>query len=91
MVPDDAARKINHLLISTTDKGVQDHQCLLEAYKEFNKYLLEKGVQKPVTLLSDGHSSRFDDEVLEFLNEEQIHLFIGPADTTGLTFANFKK
>ena len=36
-------------------------------------------------MLADGHSSRFDFKVLHFLREKQIHLFISPPDTTGVT------
>ena len=85
MVPPVAAEKIPHLLISTTDSGIQDHTSLLESYRDFNDYLVEAGIQKPVVLLSDGHSSRFDESVLQFLQDVNIRLFIGPPDTTGVT------
>ena len=77
MVPTVAAENIPHLLISTTENGVQDHKYLLEAYKEFNEYLKEKKIQKPVVVLTDGHSSRFHDSVLEFCIKEFICLFVG--------------
>ena len=36
--------------------------------------------------MSDGHSSRFDEDVLGYHeNESDIHLHIGPPDTTGAT------
>ena len=85
MVPTAAAEKIPHLLISTTDNGIQDHKSLLASYTEFNEYLVEAGIEKPIEVLTDGHSSRFDESVLQFLQQEQIHLFVGPPDTTGAT------
>ena len=85
MVPTVAAEKIEHLLVSTTETGIQDHTSLLESYKEFNNAIVEAGIQKPVVLLSDGHTSRFDESVLQFLDDEEIRLFIGPPDTTGVT------
>ena len=85
MVPDeDICEKIRHLLISVTENGVQTASSLLAAYKEFDEYLTENNVPKPVVLLSDGHSSRFDFEVLSFLREKLIWLFLSPPDTTGL-------
>ena len=71
--------------ISTTDSGSQDHFILLEACKEFNNYLEENKVQKPASILTDDHSSRFDDSMLEFANSNKIHLFVGSSDTTGVT------
>ena len=85
MAPAIAEEKIQHLLISTTENGFQEHESLLAAYEEFNAYLEKNKVKKPVVLLSDGHSSRFDDDVLQYLEDQQIRLFIGPPDTTGVT------
>jgi len=72
-------------LISSTERGSQDHKSLLAAYKLFDKYLTENNVTRPVVVLSDGHSSRFDFDVLQFLHNQQIRLFITPPDTTGVT------
>ena len=85
MAPKVAVEKIKRLLISTTESGTQDHHSLLDAYKKFEKYLGEENIQRPVVLLSDGHSSRFDFNVLKFLRESNIHLYISPPDTTGVT------
>ena len=46
---------------------------------------MENNVQKPVVVLSDGHSSRFDDKLLEFVTKEDISIFLAPPDTTGVT------
>ena len=73
------------LLISTTENGVQDHVSLLAAYEEFNSYLTQNNVQKPVVVLNDGHSSRFDVDLLEFAAREGIYIFLGPPDTTSIT------
>ena len=85
MVPKEAVERIDNLLISTTENGVQDHKSLLATYKFLNKILEKKQIKKPVVLLSDGHSSRLDFEVLTYLHEQQIYLFISPPDTTGAT------
>ena len=84
MVPDGVCEKIKHLLISTTENGVQTAKSLLEAYKLFDKYLTERGVERPVVVISDGHSSRFDYDLLSFLDNAKILLFLSPPDTTGL-------
>ena len=44
-----------------------------------------QGVQKSVCVLSDGHSSRFDASVMEFMADKSDRVFIGPPDTTGVT------
>ena len=70
---------INNLLITSSESGVSD------ACEEFDSYLTEKGIQRPVVLLSDGHSSRFDYDGLKYLLSKEIWLFISPPDTTGVT------
>ena len=85
MAPSMSVKAIPNLLISTTENGVQDHNSLLEFYKQFNKCLLEKNIVKPVVVLTDGHTLRFDEPVLSFCNTVGIHLFVGPPDTTGVT------
>lgn len=85
MVPPESAHKISNLLITTAENGVSTHQTFLAAVHEFNEYLEQKGVQRPVVLLSDGHSSRLNHDVLSFLLSNQIQLFVTPPDTTGVT------
>ena len=85
MAPSKAVNKIENLLISSTENGVQDHNSLLDSYKLLDRILTEKGVQRPVVVLSDGHSSRFDCHVLQFLQENSMRLSISPPDTTGVT------
>ena len=51
----------------------------------FDCYLDENNIKQPVVILSDGHSSRFDSDVLTFLRGKNIRLFIAPPDTTGIT------
>ena len=85
MDPKEAVEKIDNLLISTTDNGCQDHTSLISCYKLFDKYLDRAGIEHSVVLTSDGHSSRFDFEILKFCNEKKICRFISPPDTTGVT------
>ena len=68
MAPKAAVDSIDNL-ISTTDRGSQDNGSLLECYKFFNQYLIQKEVVKSFVLHSDGHSNLFDFEVLKFLME----------------------
>ena len=85
MVPKVAVEKIPNLLISTTVHGVQDHKSLLEFYKFFATKLTEQNIQRPVVVLTDGHSSRFNCSVLQFCRDELIRLFVGRPDTTSVT------
>lgn len=85
MAPKSAVEKITNFLVSTTDNGVQCHNSLLDFYKLFDQKLAKQNVERPVVVLTDGHSSRFDISVLQYCCEKQIHLFVGPPDTTGVT------
>ena len=85
MAPNEAAAKIKHLLVTTSDHGVSDGHTLLAAFKEFDEYLKANNIKRPVVLLSDGHSSRFDYHVMSFLQSRDIWVFLTPPDTTGVT------
>ena len=85
MAPVEAVENIQNLLISTTDSGYQEGCTLLDSLKLFDKYLGENNIQRPVIMMCDGHSSRFDLEVLRFCQEKQIRLFLTPPDTTSVT------
>ena len=85
MVPKEASEKIPNLLISTAENGVSTHETFLAAMQEFDEYLEEKQIERPVVLLSDGHSSRLEYDVLAYLQSRKINLFISPPDTTGVT------
>ena len=85
MAPLSAFQNIPNLLVSTTENGSQDHKSLLAFYKLFDRHLIAKKILRPVVVLSDGHSSRFHYTLLRFLREKEIHLYISPPDTTGLT------
>ena len=43
MAPEEAVQNIKSLLISSTEKGSQDHCSLLECYKLFDKYFTNSG------------------------------------------------
>lgn len=85
MAPKLAVDKIKNLLVSCTENGHQDHRSMLDVLKKFDKFLTKENIERPVVVLSDGHSSRFDFKVLKFLRESNIHLYITPPDTTGVT------
>ena len=40
--------------------------------------------KRPVVMMTDGHSSHFDVDILWFCHEKQIYQFLSPPDTTGL-------
>ena len=66
MAPTTAVEKINNLLVSTTDSGYQDGRTCLVSYEMFAKADKKNKVQKPIVILTDGHSSRYDAEVMQF-------------------------
>ena len=82
MAPQKAVDNIKNLIISTTENGSQDNVLLLAAYKKLDKHLTDNAIERPVVLLADGHSSRFDFKVLQFLRENKF--IVSPPDTTGV-------
>ena len=83
MVPPEATA-IENLLVSSTENGFITGKACLAFYKQFDKYLDQKGIKRPVVVMTDGHSSRFDLDVLRFCHEKEIFQFVSPPDTTGL-------
>ena len=77
--------KIPNLFVSTTENGVQDKKSLEAAYKYFDKCVEKKGVERPILMVTDGHSSRFHHPSLTFLFGKKLEMFLGRPDTTGLT------
>ena len=94
MAPKTAVEKISNLLVSTTNSVYQDGRTSLASYKMFAKAIKQNKVQKPIVVLTDGHSSRYDADVMQFYRKEDIHRFMGLTDTTelkqllGQVFAN---
>lgn len=84
MAPKEAIESIRNLLISSTENGFQNGKSCLQFYKIFDQYLTDQNVKRPVVVMTDGHSSRFDLEVLRFCQEKEIIQFVSPPDTTGL-------
>lgn len=52
-------------------------------YVLFDKYLSKNNIKRPVVVLTDGHSCRFDIPVLKYCEEKEIRQFVSPPDTTG--------
>ena len=84
MAPKEAVDAIENLLVSSTENGFMTGKACEKFYDMFDTYLTQNNVQRPVVVLTDGHSSRYDIEVLRFCKEKQIHQFVSPPDTTGL-------
>ena len=85
MVPNEAAAKVKHLLVTTSEHGVSDGHTLLAAFKKFDEYLKEKNIKRPVVLLSDGHSSRFDYHVMSFLQPRDMDVSYSAKYNRGYT------
>ena len=84
MAPE-STRNIPNLLVSVNNCGVSDHETLLGAYKELGRVLTQEDIPRPVIIIADGHSSRFDEKVLSFLQAALLILFILHPDTSGGT------
>ena len=75
MAPAAAVQNIDHLLITTSEHGTSEHgtsdtDTSMAACNEFDKYLTEHDIERPIVLMSDGHSSRYDFDTLQFLLPE---------------------
>ncbi|XP_065652733.1 uncharacterized protein LOC136080032 [Hydra vulgaris] len=70
LAPKTAVKNIKNLIILSTEKGNQDNHSLLDLHKKFDMYFLEENIHRPVVMLADGRSSRFDYNVLHFLHEK---------------------
>ena len=85
MAPSKAVESIKNLLISTTESGYQTGESCLGSCKYLDKILAKEGILRPISMLTDGHSSRFDLSVLRFNKEKQMTSHVSPADTTSVT------
>ena len=80
-----AAEKILNLLISVNDKGCNDHTTLHAAYKELEKVIDEKGLEKPISIIADGHKSRFDAKTMQFCEDASMAQLLLLPHTSGIT------
>ena len=82
-------------LVSTTAAGQQTGESLLEYYKVFNASLekelsssftcIDDGkwkVTKPIMIVADGHASRYDANVLQYCEDEELYQCIEPGQTS---------
>ena len=76
---------IPDLLLSVNQHGVSDHNTMLDAYKELDSVITRNNIQRPVIVVTDGHSSRFDISVQLHLVEKQMNQIVLYPDTTGVT------
>ena len=88
MAPKTVVKKINNILVSTTDSGYQDGRTWLESYKMFAKVVKNNKVQKHYCSCG-GHSSRYDADVMQFCRKEDTHQFVCLPDTAELTQQGF--
>ena len=79
-----AVNNIPNLTISVNKSDVSDN-VTLAAYKELNCHLNDINTKCPVKVLADGHGSQFDEEVLFYIEKNQMWLFTFPLDTSGVT------
>ena len=82
MIPD--ITKIPNSKISTADKGYQTGATLLQTLKHWDLQLVRREVKKPVCWMTDGHSSRFNFEVLQWCRDNQWKIYVSPPHTTGI-------
>ncbi|KAK3263969.1 hypothetical protein CYMTET_27261 [Cymbomonas tetramitiformis] len=64
------------LLISPAEKGVQTGHTLAERMDMLDKEVSARGLLRPIIILTDGHKSRFSDEVLSKCREYQFRMYV---------------
>jgi hypothetical protein len=62
---------------------VQTGRTFLRKMKMLDKELAHRGVERPVTVLSDGHATREDEQVMEFCASVGIRLHTEPGNSSG--------
>ena len=87
MITTNAVENIENLFISTTESGSQDGRSCYEVYKFFNHVIDDN--KKPVVVLTDGHSSRFNVDVLRTCRDEKLRQYLGPPGSTHVTQLHF--
>ena len=80
-----SVESILNLFISATENGIQDCKSMFETYKYLDKVVEKKQIQRPIVVLSDGHSSRFSCDTFSFMFQKLLKMFVGRPDTTGQT------
>ena len=85
MAPPEAVEKIKNLLVSVTENGYQSGQSCFESCKFLDKILAKEEIMRPICMLTDGHSSRFDLDVLRINHEKEMNSHASPPDTTSTT------
>ena len=85
MAPRKAVDGIPNLVISVTENGYQTGESCLGSCKLLDTVLDQKGVIRPIAMCTDGHSSRFDLEVLRFNQAKKMTSHVSPHDTTSVT------
>ena len=94
MCPQNAADKIENLIISVNDSGCSTGETLYSAYKELTKVIERRkgaregaeGVKDEVDIIvADGHKSRFNSQVMEHCANNDLDQHILPPDTSDVT------
>ena len=85
MAPAKAVEEIPSLFISVTDNGYQTGESCLGSCKFLDKILTKENTVRPISMLTDGHSSRFDVNVLRFNKDNKMTSHVSPPDTTSVT------
>ena len=85
MAPVECIEGIENPLITVNQSGTTDGKTLLAAYQSLYEILKKEEVPLPVIIVTDGQSARFDLNVLQFLQNSMMWLFILYPDTSGAT------
>ena len=85
MVPQNAADRIRNLLVTVNECGVTENKSLLAAYKHLDEIVEKKGTVRPIVIITDGHLSRFHNDVMNHCDKTDMNQFIIPSSTSGCT------
>ena len=73
-LPKDGATGEWHIMHS--ENGWMDRVVFLEMLRNFDQWLTNNNIQRPVILFIDGHKSHYGIAICEFCDEKQIKLFL---------------
>ena len=71
MITSNAVERIENLFISSTESGYQDGRSCYGVYKLFNTNVADEN-EKPLVMLTDGHSNRFNIDLMRFCRDERL-------------------
>ena len=90
MCPNSVTEKIPNLLISVNDSGYSEHSTLHAAYKELDKVIERKDLNRPNIVIADGHKLSFGADVMHYCEDTSMDQYWIPFYTSCMTQLHYQ-